>query len=124
MSTFKRGGLTPLRLTQAFHLLEDSISNGATLTEIARSCGLSPTYFAHAFKVSMGVSPYRWLASRRIKKATELLAGSRIPLSEVATKCGFVDQAHFAKSFRKMHGIPPSTWRKHKRFVETCGSLD
>jgi transcriptional regulator GlxA family with amidase domain len=104
--------LSPLRLALAFTLIEDSLVSRSSLVQIANDCGLSPSYFAQAFKVSTGLSPYQWLARRRIDKATELLVGSKMPLSEVATRCGFVDQAHFSKAFRKAKGVPPSVWKR------------
>lgn len=124
MSIFKRGGLSPLRLTQALSLLEDSLLTRSTVTQIAVNCGLSSSYFTQAFKASTGLSPYRWLVQRRLEKATELLAEATMPLSEVATRCGFVDQAHFAKAFRKSTGVPPSVWRRGALSADNPDEID
>jgi len=112
MSEINRGGLTPLRLSRAITLLESSVTNRMSLSQIAIECGLSSTYFARAFKVSTGLSPYRWLAQHRIEKASQTLTSTLLPLSEIAAQCGFADQAHFARVFRNTKGVPPSIWRR------------
>jgi AraC-like DNA-binding protein len=38
-----------------------------------------------------------------------------LPLSEVALNCGFSDQAHFNKSFRKLIGTTAAAWRRSNR---------
>jgi len=54
--------------------------------------------------------PHRWLLTRRIERAKTLLKGS-LPLVEVASTCGFVDQSHFTKVFRGLEGVTPGAWR-------------
>jgi AraC-like DNA-binding protein len=40
------------------------------------------------------------------------MLGSDAPLSEIAMNCGFADQAHFSRQFRRMMGSTPSNWRR------------
>ncbi|TWF58846.1 helix-turn-helix domain-containing protein [Neorhizobium alkalisoli] len=123
MSNITRGGLAPLRLSRAVTLLEDSLTNRMTLLQVAGECGLSLSYFARAFKASTGLSPYQWLAQHRIDKAIQALESSMLPLSEIATLCGFADQAHFARAFRKAKGVTPSAWRRDARADEADESM-
>ncbi|MBB4349352.1 helix-turn-helix domain-containing protein [Aliirhizobium cellulosilyticum] len=110
-----RGGLTPRQLSQATELINANLRGTLSLAEIAQTCGLSSTYFARAFKVSTGLTPHRWLANRRIDMAVDLMKSSTIPLSEVAIKCGYADQAHFTRSFSESKGMPPSAWRRERQ---------
>jgi len=47
-----------------------------------------------------------------VAKARELLASTRLPLSEIALKVGFADQSHFARRFRQAVGVSPGQFRK------------
>jgi AraC family transcriptional regulator len=81
------------------------------LSALARS---SPSYFSAAFKRTFGASPHAYLMKRRITLAVQQMLGSEAPLSEIAMNCGFADQAHFSRQFRRMMGSTPSTWRREK----------
>ncbi len=48
---------------------------------------------------------------RRIERAKQLLAGSELPLAEVALSVGFKNQSHFSTLFRKFTEITPKAWR-------------
>lgn len=111
-SGFVRGGLTPLQLSRATSLLDANLDGRLNLTDIARECGLSPSYFARAFKVSTGMPPHKWLMDRRLDKAVDLLRNSALSIGEIARVCGFSDQAHFTRAFRAAKGMPPATWQK------------
>ena len=81
------------------------------LSALARS---SPSYFSAAFKRTFGASPHAYLMKRRITMAVEQMLGSDAPLSEIAMNCGFADQAHFSRQFRRMMGSTPSNWRRER----------
>ncbi|NKJ36460.1 AraC family transcriptional regulator [Rhizobium sp. SG570] len=112
-SHIRRGGLTPMQLNRATALLDGNLHGRLNLSDIARECGLSSSYFARAFKVSTGGTPHRWLAQRRLDKASDLLRNSSITLKEIAIACGFSDQAHFSRTFSKAKGMPPAAWRRN-----------
>jgi len=79
------------------------------LSELARS---SPSYFSAAFKRTFGAAPHAYLMKRRISMAVEQMLGSDAPLCEIAMNCGFADQAHFSRQFRRLMGSTPSNWRR------------
>jgi len=81
------------------------------LSALART---SPSYFSSAFKRTFGASPHAYLMSRRISMAVEVMLGSDAPLSEIAMNCGFADQAHFSRQFRRTMGYTPSHWRRER----------
>lgn len=81
------------------------------LSALARS---SPSYFSAAFKRTFGASPHAYLMKRRITMAVEQMLGSDAPLSEIAMNCGFADQAHFSRQFRRTMGSTPSNWRRER----------
>jgi AraC family transcriptional regulator len=82
------------------------------LSELASLLGLSETYFSHAFKASTGMPPLRWQMETRIAKVKDMLADTRLTLTEIAASAGFSDQAHLTRSFKRSVGVAPSEWRR------------
>ncbi|GAA6621427.1 helix-turn-helix domain-containing protein [Scytonema sp. NUACC26] len=82
--------------------------NLATLAELL---GMSQCYFCDMFKRSLGVSPYQYVLQQRVERAKELLRQD-VPIVDVALECGFVNQSHFTKQFRKLTGVTPSKYRQ------------
>jgi AraC family transcriptional regulator len=108
----ERGGLAPWQVRRATELLGASLEDGVTLQEVARECRLSVSHFAHAFRVTMGMAPYKWLLAHRVEVAKERLRDSRLALSDVAFACGFADQSHLTRVFTRMVGLSPGAWRR------------
>lgn len=107
-----RGGLSPGQLRKAKDLLMADLSARVSLVELARACGLSRSYFAHAFKATTGVAPHQWLTRRRIEEAKDLLLKTSKPVEDIAEDCGFVDQSHFTRTFSRGVGMTPARWRR------------
>jgi len=53
----------------------------------------------------------RALTPSRIETAKRLLANTNEPIAGIALRCGFYDQAHFTRVFRREVGMPPGRWR-------------
>ena len=81
------------------------------ISDLARACRLSMSYFVRAFTNTVGIAPYTWFIGQRIVLAQTLLAQSHSPLAEIALECGFVDQSHFTHAFRDAFGRTPARFR-------------
>lgn len=111
----KRGGLAPWQARRARELIEANLEGNISQEELARECGLSPSHFARAFRVTLGEPPHRWLLRCRIDKAKALMLTTGISLAEIAVSCGFADQGHFTRTFNGIVGTPPGLWRRLNR---------
>jgi AraC-like DNA-binding protein len=107
-----RGGLSTALIRRAKELLEAHLDGNITLRHLAKACGLSTSHFTRAFKVTFRKSPHRWLIERRIDRAKDLMTNSRLPLAEIALRCGFADQSALNRCFRRLYGISPGQWRR------------
>ncbi|PVB62488.1 AraC family transcriptional regulator [Labrenzia sp. 011] len=108
-------GLAPWQLARTKDMIDAALDGTVTVAELAVACRLSSSHFTRAFKMSTGMPPYRWMTLRRIDKARDLLAGTRLPLSNIALSCGFLDQSHFTRAFTRAVGISPGRWRQTLR---------
>lgn len=107
-----KGGLTGSTARRAQALLADCIGEPLSMGEIARRCSLSRSHFSKAFKQSTGLSPRDWQIEDRVRRAEALLRDPQIPIADVATQCGFADQSHLTRLFKRLRGITPARWRR------------
>ncbi len=87
----------------------------ASAEDAASHISLSVSRFVHVFKEEAGVSFSEFQLNLKMKKASDLLSGTRLPLSDIAFECGFNGQSYFSKVFREFYGISPSVYRKRFR---------
>lgn len=111
----RRGVLTPLQERRAKARILDDLANDPSLAELASLCGLSVSHFARAFKQGTGAPPHRWLIMQRVERAQSLLVSSDAPISEIALTCGFADQSHLTRVFRRATGLSPGAWRRERK---------
>jgi AraC-like DNA-binding protein len=106
-----RGGLPPRALQRVREFIEAHLEENISIQALADIAGLSMCHFARAFKQSEGMTPHDYLVQCRVRRAQELLAGTDLPLSQIAIAVGFADQSHCARRFREHVGLTPSRYR-------------
>ena len=112
VSHLSKGGLARWQERQAKDMLLANLTGATPLASIAEACGLSPSYFARAFRKSTGMPPHAWLNRARVERAMALLRQRSQSLSDIAFECGFVDQSHFTRVFVSTVGQTPGAWRR------------
>ena len=78
---------------------------------LASEAGMSPSHFARLFKETMGSTPMQYVLAYRVEQARKMIAEPKRPLAEIASACGFADQAHFSRSFKQVSGQTPRAFR-------------
>jgi AraC-like DNA-binding protein len=79
------------------------------LHQLATVAGLSRFELVRRFSRQVGLPPHAFQTDLRINAARRLLTSGRPP-AEVAQACGFADQAHLTRTFRRMVGITPGRY--------------
>ncbi len=100
------------RLQRAIAYIHAYLEQRLTLQEIAAVADMSQYYFSRLFKQSTGATVHQYVTQQRIDRAKHLLRKHQLPLAEIAILCGFADQSHFTKNFRKLIGVSPKTYRE------------
>ena len=90
--------------------LADELLEPPSLADLGAELGLSRYQLLRAFRTTMGIPPYAWLAQHRVTRARGLLESGLRP-AEVATLVGFADQAHLTRWFRRVLGVTPAAYR-------------
>lgn len=82
-----------------------------TLTELARTAGLSKFQLLRRFEKAFGLTPHAWLLQQRVEHARSLIR-SGAGLAQVAAACGFADQSHMTRLFARQFGFTPGAWEQ------------
>ncbi len=107
--------LAPERLQRVLAVIEDRIAEAIQVRDLAASVRMSPYHFARLFKQSTGQAPHLYVTWRRMERAKDLLAGSDLPLAQVARSVGYRTQAHFTGVFHARVGTTPRAYRMRSR---------
>lgn len=103
----------PLRIGNVLSYIEKNYSRKISLDKMASMANMSRSSLLRAFLKMSGYPPVEYLLRLRMKKASELLHKTALPVSEIAGRCGFPDNNYFARQFKKMNGISPLQFRKN-----------
>ncbi len=92
-------------------ILDDNTVSGITLRDAAALLCAHPATVVRSFGREFGIAPHQYLMTRRVDMARDLIL-SGLPLAEVAPACGFYDQAHLGRSFKKVLGVTPGRYAR------------
>lgn len=83
-----------------------------TVEKMALEVNMSPSYFQHLYKELFRVSCMNDLIRIRIEYAKLNLIKTDLSINEVADLCGYENEVHFMRQFKKITGSTPSQYRK------------
>ncbi len=89
--------------------IDDNLQEVFSLDDLAFVAGHDRWQLSRDFRALYGTSPYRYLILRRLDKAKAMLQ-TGVSLADVAIDCGFSDQSHFGRQFKKAFGLSPGAW--------------
>lgn len=107
-----RARLGRMQLNRAIEFMRENMDAPIGLAAIARAANLSPSHFARRFRVTLGVTPHRFLMRLRIERAQWLLSASDLSVAEIAAATGFSHQEHMTRVFRRHYGTTPGAYRR------------
>ncbi|MDB6160465.1 MAG: btr 2 [Gammaproteobacteria bacterium] len=102
-----------MRLVERY--IEEHLDQQILVANLSELIHLSEAHFSRAFRLACGEPPHAYIVRRRVELAAQLMLAGREPLSEIALRCGFHDQAHLSKQFRQLTGETPAAWRRLRR---------
>ena len=82
--------------------------------ELAARFSISETSMKNYFRGVFGQNISAYLREIRMRKAAELLTGSRLSVSEVAEQVGYINQSKFASVFKKQFDMSPLEYRRRR----------
>jgi AraC-like DNA-binding protein len=92
--------------------IDQHFAEGVSLHALSQVVALSPFYLLRAFCAEVGMPPYAYLESVRIRQTQKLIEAGK-PLAEVSAEVGFSSQSHMTRSFKKIIGVTPGRYAQH-----------
>ena len=89
----------------------DNLERAISVPELATFACVSSSHFHHVFKQVSGLTPHQFVLKIRLEQAALLLAGSVMPVAEVASRCGFSSQSALTHALRRATGKTPKRLR-------------
>lgn len=83
-----------------------------TLADTADHFGFSVSYCSRLIKSATGQNFNDWKRTLRVRKAEEILKGTRMPIAEIGAELGFENPESFIRAFKKECGMTPAKYRK------------
>lgn len=92
--------------------INQHIYDDITLAGLAAHFNLSTYHFCRLFRRYFEATPMQYVLAKKIEMSKYLLYYTDQSMAAIANSLGFTDQSHFSKTFRKLEGMSPTTFRK------------
>jgi AraC family transcriptional regulator len=103
------------RLQQAIDYIHDNLNGDLSMTQIASSINISPTYFASLFKQATGISLHQYVITQRVERAKLLLTkNADLSIESIAEQVGFSSQSHLIYHCKRLTGMTPKQFINSK----------
>lgn len=101
--------------------INHNLSEDLNRNQIAAQVYMSPDYVSRVFRQQFGIQLSEYITEKRMAEARNLLAGTNLPVAEVAYKVGYNNVAYFIRVFRIRNKITPVQYRiKEQNHI--CGT--
>ncbi len=102
------------KIREILSYIEQNYDKKISLQDMADYLHTSPTECSRIFKRYMHISLFSFLQEYRIEKSLDYLFDKNLPITEVASRVGFVDSNYYSKVFTKYKGCSPRKYRQEK----------
>lgn len=108
----------PAAVLRAVEEMRRRLAETVTLEELAAVAGQSPFHFARQFKTATGHPPHEYFIRLRVDRARELLRqrAREWTISAIAQECGFSDQSHLSRHFKRVLGVTPREFAEARHY--------
>ena len=92
--------------------LREEYARHTSLAALADRVGVHPAHFARGFRQAHGMTPGDFLRRVRVAAAVRAMVDGDRALAGIALACGFADQSHMGRYFKRYLGLSPGAVRR------------
>jgi AraC-like DNA-binding protein len=104
-----------LRMLRARDEMDRSYAEPLDVRRLAAVAYVSEAHFIRTFRATFGETPHRYLQRRRVERAMYMLVQTRREITEISFEVGFDSPATFSRTFHKIVGESPRSFRAHAK---------
>jgi AraC-like DNA-binding protein len=93
--------------------LVEEFDKNITLAELSMLANMDPLYLIRVFRRETGTSPHSYQLQERVARAQRFLRNGMSAV-DTALTCGFTDQSHMHRTFKKIVGVTPGQFKRGK----------
>jgi AraC family transcriptional regulator of arabinose operon len=82
---------------------------------LANKMNMCNTYLQKIYRETFGISCVADVIACKINYAKDILSKTNMLITEVASECGYNNEVHFMRQFKKCVGVTPSEYRQNSR---------
>lgn len=90
----------------------DRLHERLSVGDLARHAAISQRTLSRRFVAASGAGPLHWLITQRVHRARELLESTDQSVEFIADRVGLGDAATLRRHFKRVVGVPPSSYRR------------
>ena len=103
---------------EVMRILKANVSNQLTIDEICAETSYGRAYLFRTFKAETGKSIIEYFIDLKIEKAKQLILEGNMSVKDIAISLSFNEPNYFTKTFKRVTGMTPSTYKKRaKQFL-------
>ena len=100
-------------IKQVKRMLDENFTTPAfSIGQLCHDVGISHAHLLRLFKSAYGVTLIKYITQKRIDLACKLLCTTDLSVSSISLSCGFSDEIHFMKAFKKVTGMSALQYRR------------
>ncbi|NOD94460.1 helix-turn-helix domain-containing protein [Ruegeria sp. HKCCD4884] len=111
-SAARFGKLSRAETKRVVAFVQDQLREKLSYEQAAAEMGLGDWNFMRKFKSTFGHSFHDYVLTQRVERAVSQLRNTRKPIKNIALDCGFYDQPHMNRVFKKIKGVTPGSLRR------------
>lgn len=105
---------TRIDLDQIQQLMHRRIDRELDLDDLAQAANLSKFHFVRKFKQLTGHAPIQHFIHLKMQHACQLLDTTQEPVKRIANRVGYDDPHYFSRLFKRVIGLSPLQYRRHR----------
>lgn len=102
------------RVLAARRMIDERCAEKLTLDMIARACGLNRAKLTRGFRDLFDCSVADAIAADRLGRARQMLVATDMPVASIGYRCGYLNNASFARAFSRHFGVAPTLYRAQR----------
>ncbi|CUH97872.1 hypothetical protein P22_4023 [Propionispora sp. 2/2-37] len=94
----------------AINYINAHINEQLRINDLANLCNYTANYFSTYFKNCIGITPTKYIHTKKIALAKSLLISTDLNITQISEKLGFEGIHHFSRIFKQIIGITPKAY--------------